>query len=100
MHLIMNTCFISGTLLLAFVAGQAFQIITRKDSTMANSADALVAAFAPVVALVGTQAQEISDLKAQLANIDPTVAADLAADEAAIADTIAKAQALLPATGA
>lgn len=100
MHLTMLACFISGALLLAFVAGQAFQIITRKDSIMANSADALVAAFAPVVALVGTQAQEISDLKAQLAAIDPTVSADLAADEAAIADTIAKAQALLPATGA
>jgi hypothetical protein len=79
-------------------------IITRLETiTMANSSAALVAAFTPVAALIGTQAQEIVDLKAKLAAIvpeDPQTAADLAADEAAIADTIAKAAALAPASPA
>ena len=65
---------------------------------MANSSAELVAAFAPVAALVGTQAQTIADLKSKLAAItpeDPQVAADLKADEDAIAATIAQANALV-----
>ena len=97
MPLIAASCVLAGALTLAFTAGRLFQLITLREFEMSNSASQLVAAFAPVATLVGEQAQTISELRAQLATIDPTVSDDLAADEAAIADVIAKARALLPA---
>ena len=97
MPLIAAFCVLAGALTLAFTAGRCFQLLTRKEFAVSNSASQLVAAFAPVATLVGAQAQTIADLRTQLAAIDPTVSDDLAADEAAIADVIAKARALLPA---
>lgn len=89
MHLIMLACFASGSIILSFTAGQLFQIITRKDSAMANKSADLNALVAAVVALINAKDAEIADLKSQLAAVDPTASADLAADEQAITDASA-----------
>src|SRR5437899_615245 len=96
MPVVAALCMAAGSLTLAFTAGRLFQLLTRKEFDVSNSASQLIAAFAPVATLVGAQAQAIADLRTQLAAIDPTVSDDLAADEAAIAEVIAKAMALLP----
>jgi hypothetical protein len=83
-----------GAAILGLVAAQALFI--RKEFAMANSADALTAAFAKVADALKAEQAKNADLTAQLAAVDPTAPADLAADETAIAAVVSQADALVP----
>jgi len=63
---------------------------------MANSADKLTAAFDKVSAALKAEQAKNADLTAQIAAVDPTATADLAADESAIANVVSQADALVP----
>lgn len=94
-----------GAAILGFTASRLISV--QKEYTMANSADKLTSAFARVVALATTLQQDntakdatIADLKNQLAAVDPTAPADLAADEQAIAGVVTQADSIAPAPAA
>jgi len=79
---------------IGFIAGRFISV--RKESIMANSADKLTAAFDKVSAALKAEQAKNADLTAQIAAVDPTATADLAADESAIANVVSQADALVP----
>ena len=89
---------IIGAVTIGIAFGRALQ--HHKDSTMANSSDALKAAVADALATSKAKDDQIATLTAELASTQTQLTAtqaDLAADEQAIADSVAQLKPAAPA---